>query len=409
MSDLLSLVIVTSPASWLLLVATMAALIAIPRLFGMHYFTGLAYAQMTLTFNAVTIVAGLENDAVTPARAVHFYVVEFAFLVLVFAAYRHLLLHRSRVLAALQAFFAGRGAAVLVGLMALLAAFNVIIVPTNGESRIAYMTSSWFSLLKPMIQLATPLAYIGVPIMLLDRSRRGLGFTLLVITIASNIFSGSKASFLFFLLTAFLVLRDLMGESFRVARADRWRLALIVVPLTALTLTRLDVSPADVSDRFLLFGESTILTYYSDTPTEACEGVSTLASMHRGIARALGDPSANDIDTLFGFALSKLQTGENTLTGPNGRLGSYFICNFPGEKIALGCIMVTIYFALLLKLHARSLRRPALLPVVFPYIVTSLGLASQDYNLLMADITLATLLLFITLPLFPAQRTVPFG
>jgi hypothetical protein len=186
--------------------------------------------------------------------------------------------------------------------------------------------------------------------------------------------------------------------------SDHWKLVFVAIPFALFALARLEVTPSDVADRFLLFGEATILTYFSDTPTEACRDVSTLASMHRGVARALGDTSANDIDTLFGFALTKLHTGVNTFTGPNGRFSAYVLCNFPGAKYSLAWVVVGIYFGLIAWLLRRSLRRRLHLAVVYPYIVTSFGLASQDFNLIMADITLASLLLVTTIAFTPAPR-----
>lgn len=398
MTDLLDLVTLNSGTSWLLLVGTLMLIFAVPRLFGLRLLTALVYAQITLAFNAVTIIAGFDTGALDIGRALHFYANEFGFLVLTFAAYRHLLRHRLRVTAALEAFFAGRAAPWLTVFVAAIGVFNFIVVPTDGESRIGYMTEAWFSLLKPFIQLGTPLAYVGVLFMLRNPTRRRLGFILLLVTIASNVLTGSKASFVFSLLTAILALRDLSGaKSFVLRRGDRLKMGLLVIPLVVLTLTRLEVSPQDVFDRFMLFGEATILTYFSDTPTAACKDLSTLASMHRGVARALGDESARDIDTLFGFALTRLQLGENTLTGPNGRLSAYFLCNFPAQSLVLGWFMVGLYFGSLLWLYRRVRRRPLWLAAVYPYIITSFGLASQDFNLIMADVTLATLLLLATL------------
>jgi len=202
-----------------------------------------------------------------------------------------------------------------------------------------------------------------------------------------------------------LALRDLSGPRTHVLKAaDRWRLVLLAVPLAMTALVRLEVTPADVVERFMLFGEATILVYFADEPTAACEGVSTVASMHRGVARLLGDESANDIDTLFGFALTKIHLGVNTMTGPNGRLSPYFLCNFPGANLALGWLIVLLYRSLLLALYRRTRHRPLLLAVVFPYVVTSLGLASQDFNLVMADITITSGLLLATFLLPPARR-----
>jgi hypothetical protein len=400
MTEILDHVVLDSLGAWLWILATLAAIVLLPRLFGLPTLNALIYAQMTLAFNAVTIVAGYSTDRLDAGRSLHFFLVEFAFLALTCEAYRRVLKNRERAAAALTLFFAGRGGVWLMGFMTLVGVFNFAIVPTDGDSRIAYMTAGWFSILKPFLQLATPLAYIGVLVMLGLPARRRLGFILLAVTLAANVLTGSKASFLFNIVTALLALRDLsMQGRLPLRGADRWKLVLLTLPLALYALLRLEVSPADVADRFLLFGEATILTYFAPDPTEACQAVSPLAAMHRGVARALGDASANDIDTLFGFALTKLYLGVNTFTGPNGRLSAYMICNFPGAAISLGWFMVMIYFGLLGLLFKQVLGRPMHLALVYPYIVSSFGLASQDFNLIMADITLAVLLLLSTVPL----------
>lgn len=410
MTDLLELVDLQSAFTWFWTLATLAAIVAIPRWFGLNAFNALAYAQMTLAFNALTIIGGQQAEMVDAGRTVHFFLTEFGFLAITSLAYRQIIERRQRVMGALNAFFAGQGGGWLTAFMLMVGVFNFIIVPTGGESRIEYQTAAWFSALKPFIQIATPLAYLGAFVMLTMPRRRRVGMLLMLATIGGNVLTGSKASFMFNIVTAFLALRDLAAfDHWKLRHADRWKLAIVALPLAILALVRQDVTPASVADRFLLFGEATILTYFSETPTEACRDVSTFASMHRGIARLLGDASANDIDTLFGFALTKMNRGVNTFTGPNGRLSAYMICNFPGLKMILGWLVIGVYFALLAWLLRRTWKKPMHLALVYPYVVTSLGLASQDFNLIMADITLALLLLASTIPLTSKRRNYAFG
>jgi hypothetical protein len=137
------------------------------------------------------------------------------------------------------------------------------------------------------------------------------------------------------------------------------------------------------------------LTYFADQPTAACESVSTFASMHRGLARLAGDSSANDIDTLFGFALMIEATGFNTFTGPNARLSAYALCNFADERIVFWAIVVVAYLGLMLIVFSLSLNRPGLLAIVYPFFLVSLAAASQDFNLIMQDITLCCALLCV--------------
>jgi len=410
LADLLELVQLDGLALWLSIVVALAGIAVIPRFFGLNRVNALAFAQVTLAFNVVIMLAGWDSHEVSGYSIVHFFATEYAFLCFTCAAYRPIIARRRQVNAAFATFFAGRGGTWTAGLMVAIVAFNYAIAPSDGSSRIAYMTSGWFSLVRPVVQLTTPMAYVGILVMLTLPRRRTLGFVLLLLSIGASILSGSKASFLFGLAMAALLLRDLSGSGrLEVRAADRWKIAAVAIPMALYALARLEVTPADVLDRFFLFGEANILTYFSDRPTEACEGVSTFASMHRGLARALGDASANDIDTLFGFALTKLHVGINTFTGPNGRLSAYMICNFPGVQMVLGWVVVAVYFALLALLRRRILNRPLQLAAVLPYLVTSLNNASQDFNLIMGDITLACLLLLLTVPLIRRQRRYSLG
>lgn len=392
MKDLLDLIVFDTAFAWTLLAITVLTISVMPRLFGVKWLNGLLFAQITLFFNATTIIAGLSTEAVPEDRGIHFFAVEFLFLAAMYAVYSRLIRHRTKVLEALHRFFDGPGAVSFVCFIVLVAIFNFLATPTDGSSRIEYMTGAWFSLLKPFIQLATPLSYLGVFILLLNKRRRRLGYALLATAVLSSVMTGSKASFAFSLFTAFLALRDL-DPKLQIRGADKLKLSLFVAAAVSLTLTRLEVSAADVSDRFFLFGEATILTYFSDRPTAACENVSTFASMHRGWARLAGDPSATNIDTLFGFALMIEATGVNTFTGPNGRLSAYALCNFADERIMLCAIVVAAYLGLLLLVFSLSLNRPGLLAIVYPFFLVSLAGASQDFNLIMQDITLFCALL----------------
>jgi len=225
--------------------------------------------------------------------------------------------------------------------------------------------------------------------------------------VIANIATGSKASFVFSLFTAFLTLRDLAGLSrFKLRQQDKGTILIFVAAAVFYALARLEVSIADIAERFFLFADATILTYFSDYPTAACENVSTFASMHRGWARLAGDSSAMNIDTLFGFALTIQELGVNTFTGPNGRLTAYALCNFSDERIVYGAIVVLGYLWLMRRLFKRLLKRPTLLALVYPFLVASLGGGSQDFNLIMQDITIFVMLLLATLPIhsIPARR-----
>jgi hypothetical protein len=410
MNNLLDVIVFKTAFSWSLLFITLLMIAVVPRLFGLNYLTGLIFAQMTLFFNAVPIIAGLDTQIVSVGRSLHFYIIEFSFLVLIFGAYRHLLLYRERVLQAFEVFFSGPGAFYFSALVVAIAAFNYALVPTDGSSRIEYMTASWFSLLKPLIQLTTPLSYFGIFVLLSHSKRRFLGYLLLATAVGANIATGSKASFVFSLFTSFLALRDLSGASrLQIRPQDKWKILVFVVGSVIFALSRLEASINDVFERFFLFSDATILTYFSDYPTAACQNLSIFASMHRGWARLLGDPSALDVDTLFGFALTIQELGVNTFTGPNGRLSAYVLCNFPEERVVFGIFVILVYLWLMRKLFKRLLCRPTQLAILYPFLTISLGGASQDFNLIMQDITLFVMLLLTTLSLYSVQSRRQYG
>ena len=404
MTSLLELLIFKSALSWVLMGASLVVLLGLPRLMGLNLLNGMLYAQITLFFTMLTMVGGVDADLVDAGRMVHFFVIEFGFLVAILLIYKSVLRHRVFVLATLQRFFAGDGAYYLTFFMGALAVFNFIEAPTDGSSRIEYMTEAWFSLVKPLIQVATPLSYLGVFVLLLDPRRKWLGYVLLTISILANIATGSKASFLMTLLFAYLAVQDLTaGRKNTMTRTERGVIAAVTVMAALFALANLSVNSQDLLDRFFLYGEANILTYFSPDPTAACADVSLFASMHRGWARLLGDSSALNIDTLFGFALMIQEFGINTLTGPNARLSAYFLCNFPETKVIFGLIVVAFYLLLIKVTFKKAIRHPALSALFYPFMLTSLYGASQDFNLIMQDITILCALL-IGLAFAPKAR-----
>ncbi len=405
MTALLELLIFKSALAWVLMGASLLVLVFLPKLLGLNFLNGMLNAQITLFFNILTMVGGLDADLIDSGRIVHFFVIEFGFLVAILLTYRWALRYRLHVLGALQRFFNGNGAYLLTAFMGLLTAFNFVEAPSDGSSRIEYMTQGWFSLLKPLIQIATPLSYLGVFMLLLNPRRKMLGYLLLVISILANVATGSKASFLLSLGFAYLAVRDLTaGQKIAMTKTERTVIVAFTGLAAVIALSHLAVDASDLLDRFFLYGEANILTYFSPDPTAACSNVSLFAAMHRGWARLLGDSSALDIDTLFGFALMIQETGVNTLTGPNARLSAYFLCNFPDARIVFGLIDVAFYLLLIRSSFSQAVRHPKILAVFYPFMLASLYGASQDFNLIMQDITIMCGLIIA----FTIAQFVPF-
>ncbi len=397
MTDLLELLVLQSVWSWLLLLSSAIILSMMPRLFGLPTLSAIVYGQLSLFLNIIPIVAGLDIGLISPSRALHFFVIAIRFLSFVFLTYRRLLFHRKELYLALQTFAVGVGSRILIVLMLANSIFQFFIVPADGSSRIEYMTEGWYTVLRPVLQLATPLSYFAALILWLTPRYAQRSLVLLMLTLSANILSGSKASFVFSLIIAYFAIRDLNSINTQLFSSRLWKLLLIIPLFTVAALERLGVTIGDIMDRFLLFGEATILIYFSDHPTEACSNVTEFAKMHRGLARLLGDSSSRDIDTLFGFALNKLALGDNSFTGPNARISPYFLCNFDQTDWMLGALMIIVYLLAMLLLVRRSLPRPILLAFAFPFAIMSISNAAQDYNQMMSDLSICCIFILLTL------------
>jgi hypothetical protein len=193
--------------------------------------------------------------------------------------------------------------------------------------------------------------------------------------------SGSKASFIAGAVLGVLLYQDLKGAKLAISRSLKVSLIIGLSLVAMLTLVHLDVSMTDMAERFARTGESTIMVYYSDDPTAAASGVSTLAKVHRGVAKLLGDRSAADPDTLFGFALSRVEYGSNTLTGPNATISSYMMCNYSGWENLIAVISIIGYLAIVMWFYNVFIyMQSTAMVVLVPFVVGFLNNFPQDYN-----------------------------
>jgi len=385
-------------STWFQIAATILVIVAIPKLLGLRTLNGMLNAQVTLLFNCITMLGGLNAGLVGWKDITHFVVIEFSFWIAILHVYKLILRKKTVVLAALKHLFAGSGAYYITSFMGIIALFNYIQQRTDGLSRIGYMTEDWFSVIKPFIQVATPLSYIGVFLLLLNHRRRLLAYILLLFSILASVFTGSKASFVLSLAFAFLAVRDLAPvHRIVLSRFERVFLLIIVVSTALYILNSMSVTANDLLDRFIYFGEANMLTYFTPDPTAACANVSIFARMHRGWARLLGDATALDIDTLFGFALMIQAIGVNALTGPNARISAYFVCNFPDIYFVFGFAVVFAYLVLIRATFLKTIKNPIIIALYYPFVLRSLHESSQDFNLIMQDITLTSVLMLILL------------
>jgi hypothetical protein len=191
------------------------------------------------------------------------------------------------------------------------------------------------------------------------------------------------------MIASVLLCRDLKGSRLAVPQGMKLALVLVTSLSALLALQRLDVNLAALGQRFVRFGESTIMVYYSDNSSAAASGVSTLAKIHRGGAKLLGDASAADIDTIFGFALSREDNGAHNFTGPNAQVSSYMFCNYSGWENLIGIASILGYLAVLQRFLKGLISRQAPGSVlILPFLVASLSNFLQDYYQGMSDVTL---------------------
>lgn len=355
--------------------------------------SGLMFLQISFVFNTAIILFGWATGAVSLFRVAHFFLYQWTAVLGLYWVYRSILRNRAGIFERLHHLNVAKISALLVSFnLVLFGFFLCLVVRNEGASRIEFMTASWFSFFRPVLSILAPLGFF-FPLYLLDRGYRLLPLLILASSVICNVASGSKASFVFGVICALLLYRDLKGTKLAV---PKWLVFAVMTGLTlsaVFALARLNVGAADLAARFVRFGESTIMVYYSDDPSAAASGVSTLAKIHRGVAKALGDRSAADIDTLFGFALSTAVYGGHNFTGPNAQIPSYMFCNYSGWENLIGFGSIVGYLLMIAFFIQRIVLRGAEKVMLIPFVVSSLNTFAQDYYQGMSDLTLLWILM----------------
>jgi hypothetical protein len=369
--------------------------IGLNYIFLKKYTSGLLFVQISFAFNTAIILFGWWNGNVTLFRVAHYFIYEMTVVVGVYWVYRQILKGRTKLFKGFQQLNINTVSAILV-IYNIAISLMIIkyVIGNRGVSRIEYMQASWYSYVRPIIFILDPLSYLFL-IYLLDRGKRVLPMLILVSTVSASILGGSKASYLYGVLITLLFYRDLKGRPLVIPRALKSAFVIGLAFSALLTLVRLHEDMTSMAERFVLTGESTIEVYYSADPTAAASGVSTFAKIHRGVAKVLGDRSANDPDTLFGFALNIVEYGVNTFTGPNAAIPSYMLCNYPGWENLIGLASIFCYLAIITWFYERFIyrRRQATPRVIFlPFVVGCLTAFPQDYNYGMSCVTLICIL-----------------
>jgi hypothetical protein len=354
------------------------------------YFSGLFYVQISFVFNTAIILFGWWLGIVSLVRVVHYFFYEIFTVIGVYWVYRWILQDKAVLCQGLRN-LKGKVLPVLVVVYEAVLCGIVIkcVVGANGASRIAYMEGPWFSFFRPVMSILDPLSCLYM-IRLFDQGKRVIPFTILGLLILSCVLSGSKASFLFSILFSLFLYQDLKGARLAMSRSFKGVLIVLLFLSTAVTLSRLNVSASDMAARFVETGESTIEVYYSYNPNAAAANVSTFAKIHRGVAKILGDRSAADPDTQFGFALNTIEYGVNTFTGPNAQIASYMMCNYKGSENLIGVVSIIGYLVTVMLFYRVVIRKRMEHGVgisLLPFLVTSLYTFPQDYNHGMSSVT----------------------
>jgi len=371
-------------------------LIVLPVFIGLKLFNGMLNAQVTLFFNSYVMVGGFGSGVIGLEQIAHFFIIEFGFFMAVLFFYKKIILrNRLYVVTALKKMYSGK----LVYLFMLVAVMVMVMIYFNasrdGVSRIYYMTAGWYTLVKPVVLILNPFLYLGSCVLIFCLKRKLVGYILVMILIASSVLSGSKASFVLSILYSFLIYRDLF-EDYKLR--DKSRDLLVILGLlmfsTIYVIDRLRISIDDLWVRMLLFGDANMLAYFSPDPTSLSTNLTIFARMHRGFARLLGDSSALNVDTLFGYALMIREFGVNNFVGPNARISAYFLVNFSDLYLIFGLIVLVLYFYLFKSILRKVLSDNYALALFCPFVISSLYTASQDFNYIMQSITISLLFFF---------------
>jgi hypothetical protein len=274
---------------------------------------------------------------------------------------------------------------------------NLNNVSWDGSSRIEFQTAQWYSIVRIITQIMTPITGLLVIFNLYERNY--LKFSLLfLLVIAMSIATGSKSSFVLFFIEYFLIFRDISVVKFKIRNKTYFTISFILLLFSLFNFILLGVDLNGLFERIVHYAESTIMIFPASNPCKVCQDQSLLSLTHRGFARLFGDKSAVNIDSLFGFALSAEYYGANTFTGPNARIGSYTLCAFPGFKIFVMYFVFVLFISFnLLLIKITSIKYKFLYITSILLFFHGIQQFILDYNTAMSDFTI---ILFILLFLF---------
>jgi hypothetical protein len=265
---------------------------------------------------------------------------------------------------------------------------NLYNVSWDGSSRIEFQTAQWYSVVRIVTQIMTPIAGLIMIFNLFEKDYWKFSILFLLV-ITMSIATGSKSSFVLFFVESFLIYRDISLIKFLVRRKTYVAIGLILFLFSIFNFILLGVDLNSLFERIVHYAESTIMIFPATNPCKVCQDQSLFSLIHRGFARLFGDKSAVNIDSLFGFALSAEYTGANTFTGPNARIGSYTLCAFPGFKIFIMYFVFFLFVSFnLLLLKITSIKYKFLFITSILLFFHGIQQFILDYNTAMSDFTI---------------------
>ena len=296
---------------------------------------GLYLLNFTSSIVFAVIIDLYVKNYITTQKLFFFAISEVFLFIVVVLIYKQLIknANREKLRLALH-IFNNKYFILLIVFLLLSVAMNAINVVNDGSSRIAFNVNKWYSIIRVINTLLRPTIAM-ILFFNIESKNKVKSVVIFLLLVLESVTAGSRAGFLFFLIGYYLVYVDIFDAKVFVKKSSKYLAFLTLTVFAIFTLMYNNLSVLHTFERLVHYGESTIMVYPLNEPTSVVNGHSMISKIHRGFGRLFGDSTSNDIDTLFGYALSAKFYGANTLTGPNARIGSYALTVFPGGKILL--------------------------------------------------------------------------
>ena len=181
--------------------------------------SGMIPSQIQFVVNFAVIIFLFSIGYIGFAVFTHFIFFEIFVTICMFTLYRVVLANRATLLSEMTKISGAKLAVGVTVFITLMIVLNHFVVLNDGSSRITYMTLRWFSYLRLVTAVVSPLAYF-LAINLLESKRYILSIILGAALIVQNATAGSKAGFLIGILGMLMLHRDLNNGKIRIIRIN---------------------------------------------------------------------------------------------------------------------------------------------------------------------------------------------